>query len=240
MSEVQHGLVNNGIAKFEPRKKKSWSYHDLTHIKPLTATQETMFKEWYDYDHMCAYGTAGTGKTYISMYLALNEILRTDTPQDNIIIVRSVVPTREVGFLPGTADEKIAVYENPYRDICADLVGNPNTYDNMKEAGLVQFASTSFIRGLTWDNSIVIVDEIQNMSWSEIDSVITRVGENTRIILCGDDSYQNDLGHKSGVANVIRAVNNMKVFSTVKFTTQDIVRSDFVKSWIMTREELSL
>jgi phosphate starvation-inducible protein PhoH len=151
--------------------------------------------------------------------------------------VRSIAPTRDIGFLPGKIEEKIAVYETPYRDMCYNLLGR-FAYEDMKKDGTIEFIPTSFVRGLSWDNAIIIVDEIQNMTWGEIDSVVTRVGVNSRIILCGDDLYQNDIGHNSGINKALTVVKSMNAFGTTHFTTEDIVRSEFIKSWIKAREEL--
>jgi phosphate starvation-inducible protein PhoH len=198
-----------------------------------------MFHEWYNNEHLCAYGTAGTGKTYLAMYLALNEIFSPNTPQDKIIIVRSVVPTRDVGFLPGDLNEKISVYETPYKDICAELIGRSSTYDDMKEAGVITFMSTSFIRGLTWDNAIVLVDEAQNMSFHEINSVMTRIGEDTRVIFNGDLAQSDLKVCQSGMGQFLQIAQQMGDFGLVEFNRHDIVRSGVVKSWIIASEEFA-
>lgn len=232
-------LSLNGKAQEEGHKRKHWSMHDLKTIKPLTVAQEDLFHAWFNDKHICAYGSAGTGKTFLALYLALSEVL--NRQQSHIIIVRSAVPTRDVGFLPGTLEEKTALYELPYHDILADLVGRNSTYADMKEAGLIEFVSTSFIRGLTWDNAVVIIDEGENMTFHEIDSIMTRVGENTRIIFTGD-LKQTDLdgkkGNVSGMADAIQVFNKMDKFECVNFTKHDIVRSAFVKSWIIASEEV--
>lgn len=232
-------LVQNGRAMEEGNKKKHWTKHDIKTIQPLTPMQENMFHAWYNNKHICAHGSAGTGKTFLSLYLAINEIL--EKKQNRIIIVRSAVPTREIGFLPGTVGEKTAQYEIPYHDIMWELVGRKSTYQAMKDAGLIEFMITSFIRGLTWDNAIVIVDESQNMSFHEIDSVMTRIGKNSRIIFTGDIK-QSDLDGKkngiSGMRDALKVFNNMKEFESIEFTKYDIVRSDFVKSWITASEKI--
>ena len=234
---LQTALHANGMAQLDGPQRKTWSVHDLKTIKPLTRNQEDMFHEWFHNDHVCAFGTAGTGKTYIALYLALNEVCSNKTAQDKIIIVRSVVPTRDVGFLPGDLDEKISVYESPYKDICHELVGRASTYDDMKSAGMIQFMSTSFIRGLTWDNAIVIIDEGQNMSFHEINSVMTRLGENTRLIFTGDLAQSDLRASQTGMKQFLDIVRGMSDFGFIQFTHHDIVRSDIVKSWIVASEE---
>lgn len=232
-------LVQNGRAMEEGNKRKHWSKHDIKKIQPLTPTQDDMFHAWYNNKHICAHGSAGTGKTFLALYLAINQII--DKKQNRIIIVRSAVPTREIGFLPGTVEEKLVQYELPYHDIMCELVGRNSTYQDMKEVGLIEFMSTSFIRGLTWDNAIVIVDEGENMTFHEIDSIMTRIGENSRIIFTGD-TKQTDLDGKKGgycgMQDALNVFNKMQEFESMEFTKYDIVRSDFVKSWIIASEEV--
>lgn len=243
-AELEHlelALSLNGRAIEEGPKKKHWSIHDLKSIKPLTTTQEDLFHAWFNNSNICAHGSAGTGKTFLAMYLALSEVLK--QRHETIIIVRSAVPTREIGFLPGTEEEKTAIYELPYHDILWELVGRASTYNDMKEAGLVRFITTSHVRGLTWDNAIIIVDEGQNMTFHEINSIMTRVGNNTRIIFTGD-TKQTDLdGSKKtgteGMSQAVKIFQAMEDFECVHFTVHDIVRSSFVKSWIMACESIA-
>lgn len=239
MKFLEESLKQNGVAQQHgPNKRKHWSTHDLKTIKPLTPSQHDMFHAFYENDHICAHGTAGTGKTYIALYLALTEILNPKTSQNRIIIVRSVVPTREVGFLPGDLNEKVAVYESPYKDICAELVGRSSTYDDMKDTGLIQFMPTSFIRGLTWDDAMVVVDECQNMTFHEINSIVTRLGQNSRIIFTGDTNQTDLRPAECGMEKLLKVVCDIQSFGTIKFTYHDIVRSDIVKSWIIATEQL--
>lgn len=235
-------ILNNQAIAEGPTRRKTWSIHDLKEIRPMTTNQETVFMDFFQSaSHICMHGSAGSGKSFLACYLALNEVLRKDTPQDQIIIVRSAVPTRDIGFLPGDLEEKSALYELPYQDIFADLCKRSSTYENMKEAGLVQFCITSFVRGLSWDNCIVIIDEAQNMSWYEIDSVLTRIGINSRVIICGDTQYQCDLKkERSGFSEAIGVMERTGMFGITQFTPRDIVRSDFVKSWIISREQQGL
>ncbi len=228
--------ANNFHAIQEGPKQKRWNGHDLKRVTPLTENQEDLFQAWFQGDHICAYGSAGTGKTFLALYLAMLEVFERKI-QNRIILVRSVVPTRDIGHLPGTVEEKTAVYELPYHDICHELVGRPKTYQDMKDAGKIEFMITSYIRGLTWDNAVIVVDEFQNMTPHEIDSIMTRVGENTRVILCGDANNQMDVKREqSGAGELLRIAKRMDCFSEICFTKDDIVRSAFVKAWITARE----
>lgn len=232
-------ISNNQFAMNEGPKKKRWTRHDLKQIQPLTDTQSNIFKAYYQGDNIVAYGSAGTGKSFLALYLGLSDIIQPSPKHDNLIIVRSAVASREIGHLPGDLDEKMAVYESPYKDMCAELFIRPSTYDDMKTAGLIRFLSTSYIRGSTWDDSVIVVDEAQNMTWHEINSIMTRVGQNSRVIFTGD-VLQTDLNRRnndvSGMDRLIRTSEIMKEFSTVQFTVQDIVRSELVKSWIIASE----
>lgn len=238
---LSHVVSSNGKAHSEGPHVKRWSIHDMRSIRPLTPAQRDLFESFFQGKQVCAYGSAGTGKSYVGIYLALSEILRENSKQNRIMIVRSAVPTRDVGFMPGTLEEKVSYYEMPYKDIFSDLFGRFLTYDDMKAAGLVEFMTTSFVRGVTWNNTIVILDEIQNCNSQEINSVMTRIGKNTRIIALGDMS-QTDLGKKkddnSGMSWFLKIAERMPDFDLIRFTSQDIVRSNFVKSWIEAIESL--
>jgi len=194
--------------------------------------------------HIVANGSAGTGKTFASLYLAVNDVLSPHSETKRIIIVRSAVASRNVGHLPGTLEEKMEVYEMPYKDMMADLskTGNPNTYDNMKEAGLIQFMTTSYVRGVTWDDAVIIIDECQNLNFHELNSVITRVGDESKLMIVGDQ-IQTDLyrsgNDTSGLERFLQIARNMKEFDEIQFTKHDIVRSAFVKAWICALEEAS-
>jgi phosphate starvation-inducible protein PhoH len=200
-----------------------------------------MFHAFINGKNLCAHGTAGTGKTFVALYLALNEMLLHHTC-DRIIIVRSAVPSRDVGFLPGTLEEKIAVYEQPYVALFHELIGRPTSYQDMKDGGVVEFVTTSFLRGLTWDNAIIIVDECQNMTFEELNTIMTRVGEHSRIMVVGDVA-QPDLHQQrnrvdvTGMEKFLRIVSRMGEFYTVKFTRHDIVRGPLVKAWIEACED---
>lgn len=243
MSKKTKKAVHPENINGEPMKKprKSLSLHDLEVIKPLTDNQSQMMESYFQGYSILALGSAGTGKTLLGLYLALNDLLNKDTPIDNIKIVRSVVPSRDIGFLPGNMEEKIEVYETPYKEQFSFLFGMPTCYDKFKQFGTVEFMPTSFLRGQTWDNSVVIVDEVQNLNFHEINTVMTRIGVDSKVILLGD-SNQSDLYKSkwdtSGVGTLEKALKDNKFFDLVYFNKHDIVRSDFVKSWICGVEDL--
>lgn len=212
----------------------------LKEFPPLTESQKEVFRNFDNDEHLVLHGLAGTGKSFISLYLALRQVLTGSSDFNKIVIVRSVVPTREVGFLPGSVKEKIKVYEQPYETICTELFGRADAYNILKTKNYVEFMSTSFIRGITLDNCIVIVDEVQNMLFGELDSVITRIGKNSKLILCGDfrqSDLQKDIDRK-GLLDILKILKAMDYFKYVEFSERDIVRSDFVKQYIIQKSRL--
>lgn len=201
---------------------------ELAEIEPLTKTQLAVFEST---NHLLLHGCAGTGKTFISLYLALDDV---DKRQyEKIIIIRSAVPTRDVGFLPGTEEEKARAYEQPYIDMCSELFYRGDAYSLLKEKQVIQFRTTSHIRGTTWNDAVVIVDECQNMSFHELDSVITRIGANCRVIFCGD-FFQSDL-KDTGIKKFMPILIEMQEFDFIEFKPEDIVRSDLVKNYLITK-----
>jgi phosphate starvation-inducible protein PhoH len=206
---------------------------ELREIEPLTRNQ---LKAFESSQHLVLHGLAGTGKTFISSYLAYDDMIKQLASQ--FVIIRSAVPTRDMGFLPGTEKEKAAVYEEPYKDIAIDLFSRGDAYDILKQKGLVHFMTTSFIRGITLRDAIILIDECQNMSFHELDSIITRMGENCRVIFCGD-FRQADL-KDNGLQNFIQVLERMGLFDLIEFQVEDIVRSEFVKSYIIAKNELDL
>jgi phosphate starvation-inducible protein PhoH and related proteins len=199
----------------------------LKEIEPLTKSQVAVFDS---YKHLMLHGCAGTGKTFISLYLALDDLQKEE--YSRIVLVRSAVPTREMGFLPGTEDEKSKVYEAPYVSIMQELFSRgDNPYGQLKQKGVINFLTTSYIRGTTFNDSVIIVDECQNMTFHELDSIITRVGKNCRIIFCGD-FFQSDLKSSSGLKDFMMIIKSMNEFDFIGFGIPDIVRSDFVRSYL--------
>lgn len=215
---------------------------DLITIDPITKHQKEAFESWKEGDHLAMVGTAGTGKTFLGMYLALEEVMDKSTPFDCLHIIRSVVPTREVGYLPGSLEDKLEAYTGPYRAAATELFNDAKAYDKLVHNGYVNFASTSYIRGVTYDNGIILVDEMQNLNFHELDSVITRVGQATKIIFSGD-YHQSDFKQtkdKEGINKFLEILDNMRHFTVVNFTWEDIVRSDFVRDYIMTKEWMGI
>ena len=224
------------------KKQKQPQHFSLRHVKPLTINQQATFESWYQDQNLLLHGVAGTGKTYISLYLALQEVLKPSSNFNSVTIIRSTVPSRDMGFLPGKVDEKAKVYEEPYRDICDDLFGRGDGYDILKTKRMVQFATTSFLRGVTFRDSIVIVDECQNMKLQELDTVITRMGDNARIVFCGD-FRQTDLERekeKAGLHTFMNILDNTELFDRVEFGVEDIVRSGLVKQYILSKLDLGI
>jgi phosphate starvation-inducible protein PhoH len=212
---------------------------DLKTFEPLTENQKLFFDAYKRQDYFIAlHGVAGTGKTFCALYKAIEEVLDKANPFHKIIIVRSAVQSREIGHLPGDVDEKMDIYEQPYRQICHTLFGRHDAYLRLEEQHHIEFISTSFIRGMSFDDAIIIVDEMQNMTFEEIDTVMTRVGYRSKIIWCGD-YRQTDLNKKkndvSGILKFFDIAHHMKAFTRIEFTADDIVRSSLVKDYILAK-----
>ena len=237
----------NGMSKKQMKRKKPIDSSYMTEIKPLTDNQKVAFAQYSEGKNLLLHGAAGTGKTFITLYMALKEVLDEDTPYDKIYIVRSLVPTREIGFLPGDHEDKSALYQIPYMNMVRYMFSMPDDnsfemlYDNLRAQETISFWSTSFIRGVTLDNAIVIVDEFSNLNFHELDSMITRIGEDSKIMLCGDIT-QSDLtrtSETSGISDFMRILASMnKDFACIEFGIPDIVRSGLVKSYLIAKYTL--
>lgn len=213
---------------------------DMFEIEAITENQDKVMKAWDEGDHLVLSGSAGTGKTFLACYLALEAVLEKEFHQ--VVIVRSVVPVRDMGFLPGSAEEKKDAFASPYKSIMAEILGDNAAFNKLINGKTLKFESTSFIRGMTYDNSVIIVDEMQNLNFHELDSIITRVGNNCRIIFCGD-YRQTDFKYddeKIGITKFLNITDQLKNFTTINFGWEDIVRSDFVRDYIMTKEMLGI
>jgi len=229
-------------------KQKEITYSQLNQIKPVTDSQKLVFDTWKKSQNQFLFGCAGTGKTFVSLYLALSEVLRNETPYDKVIMVRSLIPTREIGFLPGDEEDKAALYQVPYSNMMQFMFEQPNEqafeslYNRIKAQGSYYFLSTSFLRGLTFDNSIIIVDECQNLNFHELDTIITRVGQDSKIFFCGDFS-QTDLtrtNERNGLMDFLQILQEMEEFNCVEFNIGDIVRSGFVRNYLIQKTKLGM
>lgn len=235
MSRARSNKNNNARQSIATKNSLS-----LSNIQPITKNQELAFDSYYAGKHLFLTGSAGCGKTYLAIGLALKEILEGSSDYEKLIIVRSVVPTRDMGFLPGSYKEKIKIYEEPYHSICSELFGRGDSYDLLKGKALIEFTTTSHLRGLTFNNCIIIVDEVQNLTFHECDSLITRVGKDMKVILCGD-MKQSDLTNirkeTSGMKDFLHIIKGMKSFDIIEFGLDDIVRSDLVKEYLIAKDK---
>jgi phosphate starvation-inducible protein PhoH len=237
--------IGVGLTAKQMKRKKPLSSEYLVEVDPLTENQRKLFDSYKEGKHLIAYGCAGTGKTFITLYNALQDVLDERSPYEKIYLVRSLVATREIGFLPGDHDDKADIYQIPYKNMVKYMFQMPSDadfemlYGNLKSQDTIKFWSTSFLRGTTLDNAIIIVDEFQNLNFHELDSIITRVGENSKICFCGD-AVQSDLtktNEKNGILDFMRIIRSMPSFDVIEFGIEDIVRSGLVKEYIIAKIE---
>ena len=235
--------IGIGMTAKQMKRRKPINNDLLLDITPVTENQSKLFEAYNSDKHLFVYGCAGTGKTFCALYLALKDVFSDITPYQKIVVVRSLVATREIGFLPGDHDDKSALYQIPYKNMVKYMFEMPSDaefemlYGNLKSQETITFWSTSFIRGTTLDNSIIIVDEFQNLNFHELDSIITRVGDNSRIMFCGD-ATQSDLtkaNERNGIMDFMKIIQRMPEFETIEFGVDDIVRSGLVKSYIVNK-----
>tara|TARA_B100000287_G_scaffold321588_1_gene305509 strand:- start:5854 stop:6603 length:750 start_codon:yes stop_codon:yes gene_type:complete len=235
--------TTTGMTQKQIRRKKPIGIDHLKVIEPLTTNQERVFKSYSEGKHLVLHGAAGTGKTFISLYLALQQVLDEGNPYDKVYMVRSLVPTREIGFLPGDHEDKSNLYQIPYKNMVKYMFEMPDDvafnmlYENLKAQETVSFWSTSFIRGTTFDNAVIIVDEFSNLNFHELDSIITRIGQNCRIIFSGD-AAQTDLikaNDRTGILDFMKILYSMPSFDCVEFGIDDIVRSGLVKEYLIAK-----
>ena len=230
------------------KKNKELNSSTMVSVKPITDTQKIVFETWKKGQNQFLFGAAGTGKTFISLYLALKDIFDQKTKYEKVILVRSLIPTRDIGFLPGDEEDKSALYQVPYQNMVQFMFEMPNEqafnslYDKLKGQVSLYFLSTSFLRGLTFDNSIIIVDECQNLNFHELDTIITRVGQDSKIVFCGDFDQSDLLKHneKNGLHDFLRILEEMEEFNCSEFTIGDIVRSGFVRSYLINKTKLGI
>ena len=240
--------IGVGLTVKQMKRKKPINNDFLRDIEPLTPNQQSLFDAYAQDKNLIAYGCAGTGKTFITLYNALKDVLDPETPYEKIYIVRSLVATREIGFLPGDHEDKSTLYQIPYKAMVKYMFEMPTEadfqmlYGNLKAQDTIDFWSTSFIRGTTFDKTIVIVDEFQNLNYHELDSIMTRVGEQSKIMFCGD-ATQSDLvkqNERNGIHDFMRVLRLMPSVDIIEFGVEDIVRSGLVKEYILAKLELNL
>ena len=240
--------IGVGLTAKQMKRKKPLNSEYLVDITPITDNQKRLFDSYNEGKQIIAYGAAGTGKTFITLYNALKDVLSENTPYDKIYIVRSLVATREIGFLPGDHEDKSSYYQIPYKHMVKYMFQMPSDadfemlYGNLRAQETIKFWSTSFLRGTTFDDAIIIVDEFQNLNFHELDSIITRVGENTKIVFCGDAS-QTDLtktNEKNGIVDFMKILRAMPSFEMIEFGIDDIVRSGLVKEYLIAKLEAGM
>lgn len=246
LSKRQQRLAEKGNEKKELIKFPTLTqlHLELKDIGPITDNQVKTFRAYDQGDNLFLHGCAGTGKTFISMYLALREIQEKQSRRRKLVIIRTAQSSKDIGFLPGSEKQKLEVYEAAYRAICAELFHRDDAYDILKQKGIIEFHSTSFLRGTTIDDAVILVDEVQNQRYVELRTVLTRTGDHSRVILCGD-TKQDDLTSErfkesSGLSDMMRVFKYMGSMSTVEFEIDDIVRSGFVRDFIIAENQLGL
>jgi phosphate starvation-inducible PhoH-like protein len=230
-----------GVTKFPTIRQLNLELH---HIQPITDNQVRTFLAYDKGNNLFLHGCAGTGKTFISMYLALKELEDGRSRRRKLVIIRTAQSSKDIGFLPGDEKRKLEVYEAPYKAICAELYHRDDAYEILKQKGLIEFHSTSFLRGTTIDDAIILVDEVQNQRYVELRTVLTRTGDHSRVVLCGD-TKQDDLTsdrykESSGLVDMMKVFGRMGHMHTVQFEIDDIVRSGFVRDFIIAENELGL
>ena len=240
--------IGVGLTAKQMRRKKPINSDYLVDIEPITENQKILFNSYKEKKNIIAYGAAGTGKTFVTLFNALKDVLDENTPYEKIYIVRSLVATREIGFLPGDHEDKSDIYQVPYKHMVKYMfqMGSDADfemlYGNLKAQETIKFWSTSFLRGTTLDRSIIIVDEFQNLNFHELDSIMTRVGEDSKIFFCGDAS-QTDLqktNEKNGIVDFMKIIRSMPSFDVIEFGIDDIVRSGIVKEYLIAKLETGM
>lgn len=230
------------------QRRKSINLNLLVDLQPITEKQKRLFKSYSENKNIIAHGAAGTGKSLVLLYNALRDVLNFDTPYEKIYLFRSMVATRPIGFLPGSLEEKINVFELPYKDMVKHMfkltsaVDYDMLYDNLKSQRIIEFCSNSFTRGITLDNCIIIIDEFSNMNFHELDSMITRVGKNCKIMFSGDAS-QSDLvksNERDGIIDFMKIIQKMPSFEIIEFGIEDVCRSGLVKEYLTAKHQLKI
>lgn len=235
IEEADRYLSRRERKQLKKKKPKSVALPHLSWIQPQTPAQQKVFDAFEQDKNLILHGVAGTGKTFIALWLSMNAVLEGDAPKP-VVIIRSVVPVRDIGHMPGRLNEKISLYEATYQGIISEICDKP--YEWLKTNGYIEFTSTSYLRGMTFRDCIIVIDECQNMSEAEIHTVITRVGEGCRVIFCGDFFQKDYMKESSGINTLLKIASKMRSFEVIKFSKEDVVRSGFVREYIFSRLEL--
>ena len=239
---ISKKTVPRATSKETVKPQRKIRIDNLASLTPLTQNQKAAISAYRNNKNLMLHGMAGTGKTYIGLSLAFEEVLDPSNDYEKVVIIRSTVATRDIGFLKGDDKEKIAVYEAPYSSLCMELFGIADAYESLKTQGAVQFMSTSFVRGITLNNCVIIIDEFENLSFHELDTVITRMGKNSKIVFCGDYT-QSDLtktNERNGCLDFMRILKAMNRFEFIEFGIEDIVRGETVRDYIIAKYKLGL
>jgi len=229
------------------KKQLEISLKDLNDIKPITENQKEVFSNFAD-KNLFLYGVAGTGKTFVALYNALKDVLDPKSPRERVYIVRSIIPTRDIGFLPGDEEDKSYLYQTPYQNMVRFMFKRGSDaefdrlYNDLRNQGTIDFLTTSFLRGVTIDNGVIIVDECQNLNFHELDTIMTRVGQDSKIVFAGD-MQQTDLTKtqdRNGILDFVNILQQMPEVNCIEFDLNDIVRSGLIKSYLINKIKLGL
>lgn len=210
----------------------------VTPLVPLTDNQKLYIDAIDAGGQIFGLGPAGTGKSYIPATIAANKLLLKEI--DRVIITRPTVSVgKSLGYLPGTLEEKFEPWLGPILQTMKNVMGVNDVETNLKNGNIV-YSPLEFMRGASYDNAMVIVDEAQNLEVGHAIMLVTRIGENCTLVLNGD-ARQSDLPRESGLTKLIHLAKKYNIPSTtVEFTVEDIVRSDVCKQWVMALYEEKL
>lgn len=205
-------------------------------VFPRTLNQKLYLKSMEDYDIVFGLGPAGTGKTYLAVLYALNRLKKNNAKK--IILVRPIVEAGEkLGFLPGDFKEKIDPYLIPIYDGLYDALGK-ETVDRMIERGIIEVAPLAYMRGRTLENAVIILDEAQNTTLSQMKMFLTRLGFHSKMIITGDVT-QIDLPskHNSGLIEAVSLLKDIEDIKIIQFERFDVMRHPLVYKIIEKYEE---
>ena len=219
--------------------------NNLLPIEAIGPAQTEAFAKYKENKNLFLTGSAGTGKTFVLLYLAFADVFDDESPYDKVILIRSLLPSRDAGFHSGSLEEKANYYQAPYRQLVKFLFEMQSKdefaalWDLLIEQESVEFQTTSFLRGQTFDNAIIICDEAQNLNFAELDTVMCRVGQNTKIMFSGDEAQTAFINNddKEGMYNFQGILGEMEECEVIKFGIGDILRSGLCRSYLIAKEQ---